>query len=113
MATNVVELRTPQGRESLELLLDSVTITCPEDIHDAAVALARIAQERGMRHIVQADRAGKEGGVRPRANGGVHYCPHCHTTSRTQTHHLPLAWRAAQQRGAPWLGRTCRATSST
>ena len=30
MATNVVELRTPQGRESLDLLLEQVTITCTE-----------------------------------------------------------------------------------
>jgi DNA-binding CsgD family transcriptional regulator len=60
MAANVVELRTPQGRESLERLLDSVTITCPEDIHDAAVNLARIAQERGMQIAVCDDISSKE-----------------------------------------------------
>jgi DNA-binding CsgD family transcriptional regulator len=60
MATNVVELRTPQGRESLELLLEQVTITCPEDIHDAAVNLARIAQERGMQIAVCDDISSKE-----------------------------------------------------
>lgn len=60
MATNVVELRTPQGRESLEQLLESVTITCPEDIHDAAVNLARIAQERGMQIAVCDDISSKE-----------------------------------------------------
>ncbi len=60
MATNVVELRTPQGRETLELLLEQVTITCPEDIHDAAVNLARIAQERGMQIAVCDDISSKE-----------------------------------------------------
>jgi DNA-binding CsgD family transcriptional regulator len=60
MASNVVELRTPQGREALELLLDSVTITRPDDIHDAAVALARIAQERGMQIAVCDDISSKE-----------------------------------------------------
>ncbi|MFY7745512.1 MAG: helix-turn-helix transcriptional regulator, partial [Erythrobacter sp.] len=60
MAHNVVELRTPQGRESLEQLLESVTITCPEDIHDAAVNLARIAQERGMQIAVCDDISSKE-----------------------------------------------------
>jgi DNA-binding CsgD family transcriptional regulator len=60
MATNVVELRTPQGRESLDRLLESVTITCAEDIHDAAINLARIAQERGMQIAVCDDISSKE-----------------------------------------------------
>jgi len=48
MASNVVELRTPQGQETLEELLEAVTVRGPEDIHDAAVTMARIAEERGM-----------------------------------------------------------------
>ena len=36
---NVVELRTPQGRESLGQLLELVTVKSPEDIHDAAVVM--------------------------------------------------------------------------
>ncbi len=60
MATNVVELRTPQIRGTLGQLLDSVTITCPEDIHDAAVNLSRIAQERGMQIAVCDDISSKE-----------------------------------------------------
>ena len=60
MATNVVELRTPQGREKLDELLESVTIRCTEDIHDAAVALARVAQERGMQIAVCDDISSKE-----------------------------------------------------
>lgn len=60
MANNVVELRTPQGTENLEQLLEKVTITCVEDIHDAAVNLARIAQERGMRVAVCDDISSKE-----------------------------------------------------
>ncbi|QYU66075.1 LuxR C-terminal-related transcriptional regulator [Leptolyngbya sp. 15MV] len=57
---NVVELRTPQGRERLEQLLESVTIRCPEDIHDAALAMARIAQERGMQVAMCDDISSKE-----------------------------------------------------
>ena len=48
MRGNVVELRTPHGRENIDQLLDEVTITCLEDIHDAAETMARIAKERGM-----------------------------------------------------------------
>ncbi|MGB3471556.1 MAG: LuxR C-terminal-related transcriptional regulator [Erythrobacter sp.] len=60
MAANVVELRTPRGTESVRMLLDQVTITCPEDIHDAAVNLAKIAQERGMQIAVCDDISSKE-----------------------------------------------------
>lgn len=60
MASNVVDLRVPQGRETLEQYLDQVTITCSEDIHDAAVNLARIAQERGMQVAVCDDISSKE-----------------------------------------------------
>ena len=60
MATNVVELRTPNGAENLEQLLEQVTITCPEDIHDAAVNLAQIAQNRGMQVAVCDDISSKE-----------------------------------------------------
>jgi len=58
--TNLAELRVPHGRETLEHLLEEVTITCPEDIHGAAVALARIAQERGMQVAVCDDISSKE-----------------------------------------------------
>ncbi len=57
---NVVELRTPHGRERLEQLLEQVTIRCPEDIHDAALAMARIAQERGMQVAMCDDISSKE-----------------------------------------------------
>ncbi len=60
MATNVVELRMPKGTENLEQLLGLVTITCIEDIHDAAENLARIAQERGMQIAVCDDISSKE-----------------------------------------------------
>ncbi|MEM9310775.1 MAG: LuxR C-terminal-related transcriptional regulator [Pseudomonadota bacterium] len=60
MATNVVELRTPQGKETMERLLQQVTIGCTEDIYDAAQALARIAQERGMQVAVCDDISSKE-----------------------------------------------------
>ena len=60
MATNVVELRTPQGRENLEQLLEQVTIRCVDDIHDAAVVMARIAQERGMQIAACVDISSKE-----------------------------------------------------
>ncbi len=49
MSSNVVALRTPQGREPLEQLLEDVTIRCVDDIHDAAQVLARIGQERGLK----------------------------------------------------------------
>lgn len=48
MATNIVEFHARTEAESLEQLLKRVTITCTEDIHDAAVAIAQMAQERGM-----------------------------------------------------------------
>ncbi len=60
MAANVVELRTPQGREELDQLLDRVTIHCVDDIHDAAVVMARIAQERGMQIATCEDISSKE-----------------------------------------------------
>lgn len=60
MTDNVVELRTPQGRENLDQLLESVTIRCPEDIHDAALTLARIAEERGMQALICDDISSKE-----------------------------------------------------
>ena len=49
MSANVVELRTPHGREQVTQLLEEVTIRCIDDIHDAAITLARVAQERGLR----------------------------------------------------------------
>lgn len=57
---NVVELRTPAGRESLGQLLEMVTIRCPEDIHDAAVVMARVAQERGLQVAMCDDISSKE-----------------------------------------------------
>jgi len=60
MRGNVVELRTPQGRENLDQLLEEVTIRCPEDIHDAAVAMARIAEERGLQIAMCDDISSKE-----------------------------------------------------
>ena len=60
MATNVVELRTPQGREHFNELLEQVTIRSIDDIHDAAVALARVAQERGLQVALCDDISSKE-----------------------------------------------------
>ncbi|MEA3262254.1 MAG: helix-turn-helix transcriptional regulator [Pseudomonadota bacterium] len=57
---NVVELRTPFGRENTAQLLEQVTIRCLEDIHDAAVAMARIAQERGLQVAMCDDISSKE-----------------------------------------------------
>ena len=57
---NVVELRTPQGRESLGQLLELVTVKSPEDIHDAAVVMARVAQERGLQVAMCSDISSKE-----------------------------------------------------
>ncbi|MCE2842828.1 MAG: helix-turn-helix transcriptional regulator, partial [Novosphingobium sp.] len=57
---NVVELRTPHGRENTAQLLEQVTIRCPDDIHDAAVAMARIAQERGLQVAMCDDISSKE-----------------------------------------------------
>ena len=70
MASNVVDLRTPQGRETLEHYLDEVRITCPEDIHDAADNLARSARERGMHIAVCDDISSKEPMVD--ADGMIH-----------------------------------------
>ncbi|MEL6878304.1 MAG: helix-turn-helix transcriptional regulator, partial [Pseudomonadota bacterium] len=60
MRTNVIELRTPHGRENIEQLLESVTIRCLDDIHDAAENLARLASERGMQVAVCDDISSKE-----------------------------------------------------
>lgn len=60
MRSNVVELRTPQGRERLEELLELVTIRCVEDIHDAAVTMARVADERGLQVAMCDDISSKE-----------------------------------------------------
>ena len=60
MATNVVDLHNPRGRESLDEMLEAVTIRSSEDIHDAAGALARIAEERGMQVSVCDDISSKE-----------------------------------------------------
>lgn len=57
---NVVELRVPLGRETPGHLLDLVTVRCPEDIHDAAVVMARVAQERGLQLAMCDDISSKE-----------------------------------------------------
>jgi DNA-binding CsgD family transcriptional regulator len=57
---NVVVLRTPHGRETAAQLLELVTIRCPEDIHDAAVVMARVAQERGLQVAMCDDISSKE-----------------------------------------------------
>ena len=59
MASNVVELRTPLSMESVEQLLERVTVRCTDDIHDAAMALARTAAERGMQVAMCDDIAAK------------------------------------------------------
>ena len=56
----VVPLRTPYGRETIGQLLEQVTIRCPEDIHDAAVVMARVAQERGLQIAMCDDISSKE-----------------------------------------------------
>ena len=60
MASNVVELRTPHGRENFDQLLEAVTIRCIGDIHDAAVTLARVAEERGFQVALCDDISSKE-----------------------------------------------------
>ncbi|MEL7199494.1 MAG: LuxR C-terminal-related transcriptional regulator [Pseudomonadota bacterium] len=60
MATNVVELNAARMRDNIGELLDTVTITCIEDIHDAAANLAEIARERGMQIAVCDDISSKE-----------------------------------------------------
>lgn len=59
-ARNVVELRTPLGRETTAQLLELVTIRCTDDIHDAAVVMARVAQERGLQVAMCDDISSKE-----------------------------------------------------
>ena len=49
MSGEVIELRTPRPQRRIEELVEEVTVRCVEDIHGAAVALNRIANERGMR----------------------------------------------------------------
>jgi DNA-binding CsgD family transcriptional regulator len=58
--SNVVELRTPRGMEPERELLERVTVRCAADIHDAAVALHEIAQERGLQVSVCEDISSKE-----------------------------------------------------
>lgn len=60
MAANVVELRTPHGRENVDQLLEQVTIRSIGDIHDAAVTLARVAEERGLQIALCDDISSKE-----------------------------------------------------
>lgn len=60
MGAEIIELRTPRGLQSADALLEAVTVRCVEDIHDAAVALNAIAQERGMRVCTCDDISSKE-----------------------------------------------------
>jgi DNA-binding CsgD family transcriptional regulator len=60
MGAEIIELRAPRGREALDALLESVTVRCVEDIHDAAVALNAIAEERGLRVCTCDDISSKE-----------------------------------------------------
>lgn len=47
-------------RDGSSSTIDLVTIRCPEDIHDAAVVMARVAQERGMQVAMCDDISSKE-----------------------------------------------------
>lgn len=60
MATQVAELRQSVAPDDLSQLLESVTIRSSEDIHDAAVALANVAAERGMQVSTCDDISSKE-----------------------------------------------------
>lgn len=60
MATNVVEFRSASSAPITDDLLERVTITCLEDIHDAAEALAQIVEERGMKAAICSDISSKE-----------------------------------------------------
>jgi DNA-binding CsgD family transcriptional regulator len=60
MTKNVVELRTPRSHLRYEDLLEQVTVRCVEDIHDAAVALRTIAEERGLQVCTCDDISSKE-----------------------------------------------------
>ncbi|WP_095012637.1 helix-turn-helix transcriptional regulator [Tsuneonella mangrovi] len=60
MGADVVELRQPRGREPIGELLEAVTVRCVEDIHDAAVALRDIGEERGLRVCTCDDISSKE-----------------------------------------------------
>lgn len=60
MVANVVELRVPRNQAPLDALLEQVTVRCIEDIHDAAVALKQIAEERGFQVATCDDISSKE-----------------------------------------------------
>jgi len=60
MVTNIVKLRTSRGQQGPRELLERVTIRSTDDIHDAAVAIQQIAEERGLRVSMCDDIASKE-----------------------------------------------------
>ncbi len=60
MATKVVELRKPRGKQAVHDLLEQVTIRSIEDVHDAALAVQKIAEERGLRVSMCDDISSKE-----------------------------------------------------
>lgn len=60
MGAEIVELRLPRTHESHDALLEAVTVRRIDDIHDAAVALAGIAEERGLRVCTCDDISSKE-----------------------------------------------------
>jgi len=60
MASKVVELRKPHGKDDGSDLLEQVTIRSVEDIHEAAQTINRVAMERGMRPALCEDISSKE-----------------------------------------------------
>lgn len=60
MSADVVELRNPRSHLPFCQILESVTVRCVDDIHDAAVELAKLAEERGFQTATWDDISSKE-----------------------------------------------------
>lgn len=60
MGLQVVALRPPPGHATVADMLEAVTVRSIEDIHDAAVAMSTIAEERGMQVCTCDDISSKE-----------------------------------------------------
>lgn len=60
MTAGIVELHAPRTSPNDPSWLESVTVRCIDDIHDAAVALKTIAEERGLRVCTCDDISSKE-----------------------------------------------------
>lgn len=60
MGAEVIPLPTSAGRESIDNIVDAVTVRCIDDIHDAAVALKNLAEERGLRVALCEDISSKD-----------------------------------------------------